>query len=299
MAGSTDYYKVLGVERSATADEIRRAYRSLARRYHPDVNKSDDAATKFAEVTEAYEVLSDADKRKQYDQFGRTAGVGAQRAAWSGGGPTVDVGDFASVFNDFFGGGSPFDAGPRGATSPRAQRGRDEQRTLQITFMTAAVGGTETVRLADGETVELRVPPGTADGDKLRLKGRGGSGSAGGPRGDLIVTVAVGGHPHFRREGLDLLIDVPISIVEAAIGTTVTVPLLKGSVEMRIPPGSSSGRKLRVRGKGLAGRGGQVGDFYAVVQIEAPATLNARAKDLLGELSTEIESPREEGSWPP
>jgi len=312
MGQSKDYYQLLGVDRSATADQIRKAYRKLARTYHPDVNKSPEAATKFAEVTEAYEVLSDAKKRKAYDRFGHAGvGVGAggfSPGGWStnvGPGGQVDSGEFANAFEQFFGagGGSPFGGGvgPTAQPRPVPRRGRDIAHSLSVSFMTAARGGAEQLRMRDGEsgtqTINVKIPQGTQPGSKLRIKGQGHAGSAGGQVGDLILTVTVGNHPYFRREGLDLLIDVPITIVEASLGVAVTVPLLKGSVQIKVPAGASSGQRLRVPEKGLQDAKGKCGDFFVVVQIVAPESLSEEGRGLLETIAKELKNPRESSVW--
>jgi curved DNA-binding protein len=318
MARDKDYYEVLGVERNATADEIRRAYRRLAREYHPDVNKAEDAADRFAEMQEAYDVLSDAEKRKAYDRFGHAGvGVGQGPGGFGHGGWRVHVGgpggpgeqfdasDFASVFEELFGGrggGGPFGAGPGTAAPPRPapRRGRDLHHTLSMSFMTAALGGSEQVRVTtDGraQTIAVKIPPGIDTGEKLRVKGKGHTGKAGGAAGDIILTVQVGRHPWFRREGLDLLVDVPVNIAEATFGAKVTVPLLKGSVEIKVPPGASSGQKLRVKGQGLSNSKGHTGDFYAVVQIVAETDLTPKGRQLLEELAGELQNPRKSAPW--
>ncbi len=311
MAGEKDYYEVLGVERGASADAIRKAYRSLAREYHPDVNKSADASTRFAEVQEAYDVLSDAEKRKAYDRFGHAGvGVGQGPGGFGGSGWSAEYSgnpfgsaDFSSAFEDLFGargaraGGGPFTTSP-GAAPPR--RGGDLQHAISVSFMTAAMGGTENVRIRHGstpQTISVKIPAGIDSGAQLRVRGKGALGEDGGPDGDLRLTVEVGQHPWFRREGLDVLINVPVTIAEATFGTTVTLPLLKGSVELKIPPGAASGQKLRVKGKGIDdGKGGQ-GDFYAVVQIVAPTDLTDSGRQLLQELAPELQNPRESGPW--
>ena len=331
MSRPRDYYEVLGIQRGASADEIRKAYRKLARQLHPDMNKAPDAAKKFNEVQEAYDVLSDADKRKSYDRFGH-AGVGAGMggagpgaANWGGGagrsGRTVwsdvggegggfDASDFASIFEQMFGGagagmGGRPGRGPAPGARPRTapQPGRDLEHTITITFMTAALGGGEQLRFGNGgETTEInvKIPPGIESGAKLRIKGKGYPSANGGPPGDLLLTVEVGKHPWFSREGLDLLIDVPVNVAEAINGVTVTVPLLKdGSVDVKVPPGIVSGRKLRVRGKGIVDSKGRAGDFYVVVQIVAPAagTLSPQARQAVGQLEAELINPRNAPPW--
>jgi DnaJ-class molecular chaperone len=306
-----DYYDILGVRRDATDDEIRSAYRGLARRYHPDVNKDKDAEQRFAEVSEAYEVLSDPEKKAAYDRFGH-AGVGA--GGPSGGGPQgwghaggASAADFGDIFEQMFGGAGPsFHPGAGAAPPrPRPRRGHDLERTVTVTFMTAALGGTEHLRVAhqegdqggSGAEIAVTIPAGVEDGTKLRLRGRGSAGSSGGPRGDLIVTVRVGRHPYFRREGLDVLIDLPISVTEATLGCVIDVPLLAGSVELRVPPGSSSGTRLRVKDKGIRPPKRAPGNFYAVVQIAAPSELSPRARGLFESLREELKNPRDSRPW--
>ena len=308
MASSTDYYKLLGVSRSATADEIRKAYRKLARKYHPDVNKAEDAVTKFAEVQEAYDTLSDAEKRKMYDQYGSTgAGQGAggfrgdPRWSQAGGGGAGGVGggygqtvDFSDIFGSSFGGGgasSPF--GREGAGRGQAMKGQDQSNEITVTFMTALKGGTEEIRVGNS-TATLKIPAGIESGNKLRLAGKGHAGAMGGPAGDMIVTVSVGGHPVYQRNGLDVEMDVELNIAEAALGTKITVPLpLGGSVEMSIPPGVSSNSRLRVRAKGCESPAGKKGDFYAVITIVAPKEIDDETKQLLEELKEHLPNPRE------
>jgi len=327
MATPKDYYDTLGVPRNATADEIRKAYRKLARQHHPDVNKAADAAARFGEIQEAYEVLSDEEKRRNYDRFGHATpgfgGVGnggsrpsGRQQAWShvdatGGG--FDTDDLSGIFEQMFGGrggagtGSPFGArggraGP-GGSRVQPQRGTDLEHRVTITFMTAATGGTEELRLTiSGEptTISVKIPPGIEDGAKLRVRGKGQPGTSGGSPGDIILTVNVGQHPFFRREGLDLFVDIPITIAEAALGVTVTAPLLGAvtgtgpkSVQLKVPAGTGSGQKLRVRGKGLSDAKGGSGDYYAVVQIAAPTDLTEDDRILLAKLANGLKNPRE------
>jgi len=302
-----DYYETLGVPRTATSDEIRRVYRKLAREYHPDLNKSEGAVERFAAISEAYEVLGDEEKRKVYDQFGH-AGVHASSAGQGGYGPGSGSGgwgssnefrgtDFGSIFEQMFGGGS----GSFGATAkPAARQGGTLTHRLSVGFMTALLGGEERVRIApnsgEAQTISVKIPAGVESGAKLRVQGKGSPGTSGGAAGDLILTIEVGKHPWFRREGLDVLLDVPISLTEAALGTSVTVPLPKGSATLKVPAGSSGGQKLRIKGKGAAGSGG-TGDFYAVIRIDAPDTLSDRARELLEALRPELKNPRNAPPW--
>jgi curved DNA-binding protein len=328
MAKQRDYYEILGVDRTASADQIRSAYRKLARKLHPDVNKATDAAKRFSEVQEAYDVLSDPEKRRVYDQYGR-ADVGASgprgggwdqgghrtRTNWSNIDPgDFDAGDFGSVFEQIFRGqgGSPFGGGARSAgpgvrNRQTAERGQDVEHTITVSFMTAALGGTEELRFGiDGatSTISVRIPPGIESGAKLRIKGRGRPGGMGGSTGDLILTVDVGQHPYFRRDGLDVLVDVPINIAEAVVGTRVTAPLLSNSskiptVELKVPPGTSSGLRLRVKGKGISDSAGKTGDFYIVVQIAAQpnSELSENGRKLIEQLASELKNPRESTPW--
>ena len=302
-AAKRDLYQILGVARDASEDVIRKAYRKLARRHHPDVNPNDKAAEdKFKEISHAYSVLSDADKRRAYDEFGEVSLEGgfdpeaARRSreafgARFGGGGRPGVGDaegFAfegldGLFSDLFsrrGGG-------RG-------RGADVEAELELDFMDAARGAEQRLTLArpqpDGslrqETVTVRIPPGVADGGRLRIPGKGGPGAGGGPAGDLHARIRVRPHRFFRRDGRDLLLDVDVSVREATLGAKVEVPTLDGRVTLAIPPGTDSGTKLRVRGKGIPSpSGGAPGDLYAVVQIRVPRDPGPRERELLEELA--------------
>lgn len=325
MATQRDYYDILGVKRGATEEEIKRAYRKLARQHHPDVSKDPDASRKFSEVQEAYDVLSDEEKRKAYDRFGHAgvgagagagggegyAGRGGQTYTWTNvaggpGGGGFDEGDIGSIFEEIFGGrpgGSGMGGfgssgfGTRARAKSRPQRGRDIDHAVTVGFEEAARGGTHTVRVRRGgstQTIDVTIPPGIHDGAKLRVRGAGAPSTTGGPPGDLILNISVGSHPWFRREGLDLLIDVPISIAEAALGTKVTLPTLnRRHVDLTIPKGSSSGTRLRVREMGIEDSAGKKGDLYAVVKIVAPRSLNPedeaalkKMKDRLGPVRT-------------
>jgi DnaJ-class molecular chaperone len=319
MSAKPDYYEVLGIARGADEDAIKSAYRKLARKFHPDVNKEADAAKKFNEVQQAYDVLSDPQKRKLYDQFGH---AGVESGAAAGAGPRgrwsqpqpgpgfdtdFDAEDLGSMFEAFFGGRGP------GRSSARAGRARpaspppdDLRHTITTSFMTAAKGGVENVRVTvDGRarTIEVKIPPGTPDGSSLRVRG-GASSDDGGA--DLILTVRVGGHPLFRRgeghelgKGLDLYLDLPLTIAEAALGTTVAVPTLDGKVELAVPAGAGSGKKLRLKGRGIRDASGKQGDLYAVLQVVFPglSSLSPEERDMLRSIAAKTPSPRSGPEW--
>ncbi|MFO0861500.1 MAG: DnaJ C-terminal domain-containing protein [Phycisphaerales bacterium] len=291
-----DLYSVLGVSKGASAEEIKKAYRKLARQYHPDVNKSADAGAKFTEVQEAYDVLSDEKKRRYYDQFGVVPGTAAAdagaaghapRGPWEGGQNVrvdqmnIDPEELGSMFETFFGGGgrprdpfgggSPFGGGASGTRgrgrASRAVEPEPLEHELYLTFLNAARGGKEELRLnLDGKsrTIEVNIPAGVRDKQQLRM--RQGAGDR-----DLVLNIRVGGHPVFRREeGNDLSLDLPLTISEAILGGTVNVQTLDAPVELRVPPGASSGAKLRLRGKGIQPAKGEPGDLYAVVKVIVP-----------------------------
>lgn len=318
-----DYYEVLGVSKGATPEEIKTAHRRLVRKLHPDVNKAEDAAGQFSEVQEAYDVLSDEEKRSQYDQFGHAGVNGPYQSAGGapgGGGAWSDVDPetFESIFGDFFRsrGGAAGHAGPeagfggfdygdfsRGARQQAAppRRGRDLKHEITISFMVAALGGTETIRLADADgsvqSIEVKIPAGITSGATLRVRGKGNPGYAGGSAGDLRLKIRIASHPWFRRDGLDLSLDVPITIAEATFGTTVELPLLKGTVSVRVPAGTSSGAKLRVTGKGIVDSKGTAGDFYAIISIAAPTDLSKEDQERLEEIGKSLSDPRASLPW--
>ena len=294
-----DLYEILGVSRTAKPEEIKKAYRRLAKQHHPDVNPGNKAAEeRFKEVTAAFEVLSDEKRRKLYDEFGADAlrtGFDEKRAeevrrwrrqgAPPGGMPfdfgdfaTVDVGrygafDFGSIFGDLFGGRAA--RGPRG---PIRSRGADAEAAIEISLRDAVVGAERDVRV-DGRTLRVRIPAGVSDGAQIRLAGQGGPGLSGGPAGDLFLTVKLREHPHVRRDGKDLVVDLPVTVPEAVNGAEVRLPTFEGPVSLRVPKGAQTGMRLRLRGKGLPDlRGGARGDLYAVVQVVLPAESDALRK---------------------
>ena len=299
-----DYYGILGVDRKATAAQIKAAYRKMAREYHPDVNKDAGASEKFQEATEAYEVLFDADKRRMYDRFGH-AGPGRSGPQ---GGRAYDTtgarpGGVSFNFEEMFGrsGGSGFagmgldeilDAlrgGSGRSKSGRraaAKRGADLEYELTLDFVQAVRGVTTSIRLARQgrtETIDVKVPPGVRDGQQIRVRNQGQDGPAG--RGDLYIIARVRKHPYFRREGKDIYVEVPIGIAEAALGGKVDVPTLDGMTAVQIPAGSSSGRKLRLKGRGVRpAKGDAPGDQYVELKIVVPKTLSVRQRELLTEL---------------
>lgn len=300
-----DYYEILGVSRTASADEIRKAYRDLARRYHPDVSKEPNAQERFTEIQEAYDILSDDTKRARYDQVGR-AGVAGQApgGGWRTGGGHVDfdVDDLGSMFDAFFtsrGGGRAQAHRPRQRSGPRASQ--PIKHTLMVSFLTMARGGKQDLELSDGsatKTVQVTIPRGVADGATLRLSGAGPGGRT------VLVTIRVGGHPHFRRPdpgGLDLEFDLPITCGESALGATISVPTLDGAVDMRVPAGTACGQKLRLRGKGLADQSDTRGDLYAIAKIVPPeqASLTDEERQALKQLDARRASPRQGPAWEP
>ncbi len=317
MPAQRDYYEVLGVARSASADEIKAAYRRLARELHPDVNKSPDAEPRFKEATEAYGVLSDPEKRSKYDRFGHAA---TQNAGPNG--INMDDIDFSSIFNDIFGssrgpGRSPFGnqrppgtggfggfggfggGGRRAKAKP--QRGRDVVRDIDVDFMTAAKGGSVSLRLRNGgamQSVEVSIPKGAAEGSKLRLRNKGAESAMGGYPGDLILTVRVGAHPLFTREGNNLTLELPLTMAEAALGTTVTIPTLTGKAELKIPAGTSSGAKLRLRGQGITDAAGVAGDLTVAPKIVVPEDLSREQRKLIEKLAPTLPAARGGEHWP-
>jgi curved DNA-binding protein len=278
-----DYYETLGVPREASAEDIRSAYRKLARTYHPDVNSDPGAEDRFKEIAEAYEVLRDPEKRERYDRLGANWKAGENVSGSAGfegfegfgngpGSPDVRFdfggGDFSDFFENLFGRRGP--GGPGGFPT----RGADQEATLELSLEEAAKGGRRKLSLADGRDYSVTIPPGVRDGQLIRLSGEGAAGIGNGPAGDLLLRVRIKPHPRFAREGNDLRVELPVTPSEAALGATVRVPTLDGTAKVKVPAGSSSGRRLRLRGQGMAG-----GDIYATVSIKVPRKLTAQERD--------------------
>jgi len=290
-----DYYKILGVPRSAGEDDIKKAYRKLARKYHPDVSKEADAKEKFQEVSEAYETLRDKEKRAAYDSLGSGFRQGQDFRPppdWFerfGGERGEDLGgvDLSELFESLgaFGRASGFGRGRGGRRGPAmAFPGEDYEVPVRLTLEEAFSGTERTVQLDGGRSFTARIPPGATDGQRLRLRGKGGPGANGGPPGDLYLQIHLEPHPLFRVSGHDLDLEVPLAPWEAALGTQVEVPTMTGRVTMKVPAGSRAGQKLRLAAKGLPKPGGGAGDLYAVLSIEAPNPLTEAEKELFEEL---------------
>ena len=283
-----DYYKVLGVERKASQDEIKRAYRKLARKYHPDVSKEADAEARFKEVGEAYEVLKDAEKRTAYDQFGQDWKAGQDFRPppnWDAGYEFSGPGGGASDFSDFF--ESLFGAGRMGGFSqgsfsqgPRRTAGQDHHARITISLADAYTGDSRTLTLQAPEvsaqghvstrkrSIKVNIPKGVMEGQRIRLAGQGSPGTAGGSAGNLFLEVGFEPHAFYSAEGRNILLDLPVTPWEVALGATVQVPTLGGPVELKIPVGSQSGNKLRLKKRGLPGQ--PAGDQIVTLRLETP-----------------------------
>ncbi|ADU63339.1 MAG: DnaJ domain-containing protein [Pseudodesulfovibrio sp.] len=307
-----DYYKLLGVSRSASKDEIGKAFKKLARKYHPDLNPSDPKAEgKFKEINEAYEVLKDEKKRKLYDQFGADwehgqnfqPPPGYENAGYGGG---FSQGGFSDFFETIFGGSGGggggsfrggFSQGGYGGQSyqPRPRRGSDSEAVYELTLDEAYRGGSKSITLQeqvagpDGiprmstKTLDVKVPAGVKDGQKIRLAGQGNPGMNGGPRGDLYLRIKLLPHHLYKVTDNDVILDLPLAPWEAVLGATVRIPTLDGAVEMKIPPGIGSGKKLRIKGRGL-GSGARRGDQFVRLMIQSPDRLSSEERRLWEEL---------------
>jgi len=339
-----DYYQVLGVPRTASASDIKKAFRKLAREYHPDVAKNKKVAEeKFKEVNEAYEVLGDPAKRKQYDDLGPDWNAGGefrpppgwgtrQPGGFSGRGPGAESFEFhfgGTGFSDFFEqlfgsrGGRPATGFGRMDEEDSAERGRDIEGDIMVTLEEAMHGSVRSVsvrhagvcsecggtgqrgrrpcptcggtgQVAQTDTYQVKIPAGVTEGQRLRVAGRGEAGAGGGAAGDLFLRVRLAKHPDFEVEDHNLIFEAAIAPWEAVLGASISVPTLKGDVNIRIPPGTHSGQKLRVRGRGLPGRDGTDGDLIVVARIEVPARVSDAERRLWEQLAKESNfNPRE------
>ncbi len=319
---SDDYYKILGVARGASDSEIQKAYRDLARKYHPDLNPNDEkAAAKFIEVQKAYEVLIDPKKREMYNQFGpnfeNVAGSGGRARAGGrpgdrgfqggfddidlsqifGGAGGADGGGFADIFRQFGGRG-----GARGTQRSRQKsKGASLKHRVNVPFATAVTGGEIQVSVAHGSgqihTITVKIPAGIEDGKTMRLKGQGEPSADGGPVGDLLLTVKVLPHSSFVRKGDHLEVKVPITLAEAVAGATVDVPTPYGTIALKIQPMTSGGKRMRIKGHGVTRNDGTKGDLFAETQIVLPEQLTAEQREMLSQSDGGAANPRSELKW--
>lgn len=306
-----DYYKILGVPREASGDDIKKSYRKLARKYHPDVSKEADAENKFKEVQEAYEVLKDPEKRKAYDHLGANwkAGQGGFQPPpnWdyqNAQGPQFndfDAGGFSDFFRDLFGRGAA--GGQRGDFK---QRGQDQHSRLPIALSEAYHGAEKMLQLQQAEinphtgalenkikSIKVKIPAGITSGQSIRLSGQGGPGFGGGPNGDLYIEIAIMEDPIFTLEGKNIYLNLPLTPWEAALGSKISTPTLGGMVDLTIPEGSQTGQKLRLKGRGLPGN--PPGDQYVLLKIYVPKPKNTAEKELYQKMAESMRfNPREE-----
>ena len=293
---SQDYYKTLDISRTATADEIQKAHRKLAHKYHPDLNPDDKVAqTRFKEIQQAYDCLNDPEKRKLYDQFGdQYENVAAGRAgagAGPGGASFDDIfqgagaegfqfgGDLGDLFKQFTGGAGPGRAGRGRNRGPVS--GADLSAELTVPFNTSVLGGQATINVRRGgkpEGLQVKIPAGVESGKKIRLRGQGEPSPNGGPSGDLLITITVANHPYFKRSGQNLEVRLPVTLGEAALGAKVDLPTPGGTMSLKIPPGSSSGKRLRVKGQGVRDTSGAAGDLFVELQIKLPEQLDDESR---------------------
>jgi curved DNA-binding protein len=312
MAPSRDFYETLGVPRDVGTEELQRAYRKLARTYHPDINKDPGAEERFKDISEAYDVLSDPEQRRRYDAFGpdfrqvppdtdpqtwararAAAGSGGARRGrggarrggataedvWFQSGGAQDI-DLENLFGGMFGGRRGGGWGP--------VAGADQEAELELSVEEAYSGGRRTVTLSGpggNRTLEVTIPAGVTDGQRIRLAGQGGQGSDGAAPGDLYLRVRLAPHPRYRVDGRDISVNLPLTPWEAALGTSIAIDTPGGEAKVKVPAGTSSGRRLRLRGRGLPNPRGRNGDLYAVAQIMVPPKLSAEERRLFEQLA--------------
>jgi curved DNA-binding protein len=315
MAPARDFYEILGVPRTASQEEIQRAYRKLARTHHPDVNSDPGAEDRFKDISEAYDVLSDPATRRRYDTFGadfrrvpedvdpeawaRANAGGASRAgAGRGGGPRSgqDTGFYSGFgedvnLDDILGGlfGGRSRAG-RGSAGWGPIPGADQEALIELTVDEAYRGGKRSITIEGGggsRSLEVTIPAGVTNGQRIRLAGQGGQGTEGGRPGDLYLVVRIAPHPRYRVEGRDIHVELPLAPWEAALGTTVAVDTPDGETKVKVPPGTSSGRRLRLRGRGLPNPRGTPGDLFAEARIMVPGKLSRQERHLFEELAAD------------
>jgi len=302
-----DYYRIMGVKRDASQDEIKRAYRKLARKFHPDVSKEKDAEAKFKELGEAYEVLKDPKKRAAYDQLGSQWQAGQEFRPppnWQGGfefrdfgGAGPDVGGFSDFFESLFGGAARRPGGGRGTREFR-MRGEDHHARVVIDLEDSYKGASRAITLqipeVDGQgrvharprTLNVRIPKGIHAGQQIRLAGQGGAGFGGGEAGDLYLEIEFRPGGHYRVEGADVYLDLPVAPWEAALGATIKVPTPAGAVDLKVPPNSQAGKKLRLKGRGIPAR--HPGDLYVVLQIALPPADTPKRREAYEQMQQEF-----------
>ena len=314
----SDYYKILGVNRNASDSEIEQAYRKLARKYHPDLNPDDKSAKeKFQQVQKAYDILHNPSTREQYDQFGSSfesmGGNPGGGQGWPphGGGGGVEF-DFNELFGERYGEGRPSGFGggfadifrqfTQGSGPTPSRHGANIRHEIKVPFDVAVTGGEANLRVqrARGKTenISVKIPPGIISGKKIRLRGQGESSRGRGQSGDILITVQVIPHPYFQIRGDHLEVRVPVTLAEAALGATVDVPSPHGTISLKIPPGTSSGRKLRVKGHGVQRQGKTPGDLYAEVTIVLPDTIDDDSRELIKQFNQRHQlNPRKDLKW--